>query len=421
MSPTFRPFGAAFLLLSTLLSSSIVSAQYKPSIVSSSSSAYIDGKGLYILGGTTTSDSAAVFATPKSFMMDLSVAWNINNPTFKQLADGPSAWNMPSAMSSDGKSWFSLVNGTANVFDVDGGKWSTPLQNDTKINSDIGFHGVTDPDSGIIYVPNGYTTKDGNAMLRVNLQAKTTDSVPMIVDLAPVNLYAVAWSSPKKKMIFYSGWADGLYSFSPSGKGSGSWKKESVKGDEPPPRVDACMVSAFGGNKMVVFGGFSRTTQKSLSDIYILDVNTMTWTKGPDSGATGQRDSASCASSKNYFIAWGGVVSNVEKDAMPNGSALVFDLQSSSWTDQYDGTSNRVVQEYKNVDPHTSMGAVLGGVLGTLVVLLAIMGFVIYRKRVAQRTKVQVDSEKQPPVDEDPSLFARFKTPSQFKNMMSKS
>jgi hypothetical protein len=420
MSSTNRSCGGALrllskvatLVLSTSFLVSSVSAQFTPDIVSGSGSAYIDGKGLYVLGGTTTSDSAATVATPKAFMIDLSTTWSVASPAFKSLPDGPSAWGSGSSISSDGKSWFSLVNNAGYVYDIDGGAWSTATPNDNNIILDTPLKAVTDPDSGLIYIPNAYQDpKTGEiAMLRVDLKAKTFKSVSMMDTLRGVTFYSATWSAAMGRIVYYSTWADGVYSYSPS-KG---WKKENTKGDVPPPRVDACLVSAYDGHKIVLFGGYSRLYSKSLNDIYILDVDTMTWTKGPDAGSSNQRDSAACASSKNYFIAWGGVVNYVDKDAMPDKAALVFDIQSSNWTQQYDGTSARVVQRY--VAPRNSVPGILGGILGTLAVLFAIMGYIIYRKRT-KRSRVR-DAEKAG--EDDSKWFIKAMSPSNIKNIKAK-
>ncbi|KAF9960805.1 hypothetical protein BGZ65_011670 [Modicella reniformis] len=406
MSPTLRSFGAVFLsalVFSTSFPPPVHAQSFKPDTTYNPTSTYVDGKGLYILGGASAPLVNNGKPTPKAFMIDLSAAWDASSPSFKQLPDGPSTWSVPSTTSPDGKSWFSVVNGTGYVFDIDAATWSTPLKKIQNLNTNIGLSAVTDPDTGIIYIPNGFKSdKEDVSMLKVDLKAtKTvTESVPMTENLDRVRYYSASWSSSLKRLIFYTGTVDGLYSYSPS-KG---WKKESTKGDGPDPRVDACMVSAYGGNKMVMYGGYSRLSNTNLYDINILDVNTMTWTKGPDADSkANKRDPVACASSKNYFVAWSGDVTT---------GGMIYDLQTSTWSTNYDGTSSRVVEQYKTSGGNVP--AVVGAVLGTLAVLFAIMAFIIYRKR-SQRSKVQNSDDK---VTEDSNLFSKWKTPSQFKQAL---
>lgn len=58
---------------------------------------------------------------------------------------------------------------------------------------------------------------------------------------------------------------------------------------------------AYGGAKMVVFGG--RFGGSISGSIYILDVASMTWSEGQSSQP---RTGMVCSVSGDYFIAWGG-------------------------------------------------------------------------------------------------------------------
>lgn len=93
---------------------------------------------------------------------------------------------------------------------------------------------------------------------------------------------------------------------------------------------------------MVLFGGFT-STRAVYSDIYVLDVASMTWTKGPNA-ATGRAQTA-CGISNNQLIAWSG---RDAKDAI--NSTVVYNLQSSKWTPSY-------------TPPSTSTSTVPGGTM----------------------------------------------------------
>jgi hypothetical protein len=65
------------------------------------------------------------------------------------------------------------------------------------------------------------------------------------------------------------------------------------------------MVPAYDGFKMVVFGG-SVKDDTQLDDIYILDMPTMTWSKGSAPPVPLNRSNMACTVSGDNFIAWGG-------------------------------------------------------------------------------------------------------------------
>lgn len=58
---------------------------------------------------------------------------------------------------------------------------------------------------------------------------------------------------------------------------------------------------AYSGNKMLVFGGGVNGSE--VGTLYILDVPTMTWTRGPSSQP---RKGMACAVAGNNFVVWGG-------------------------------------------------------------------------------------------------------------------
>lgn len=66
--------------------------------------------------------------------------------------------------------------------------------------------------------------------------------------------------------------------------------------------------SAYNGNKMLVFGGGFNGTE--LGTLYILDVPTMTWTRGPSSQP---RKGMACAAADNNFVVWGGTCTKTKK------------------------------------------------------------------------------------------------------------
>lgn len=74
------------------------------------------------------------------------------------------------------------------------------------------------------------------------------------------------------------------------------------------------MVPAYGGTKMVVFGGWQPPTpipqgEDYSSALYMLDVKSMSWTLLSDGQVTGRRNMA-CTVVGDNFVTWGGIYLN---------------------------------------------------------------------------------------------------------------
>ena len=62
---------------------------------------------------------------------------------------------------------------------------------------------------------------------------------------------------------------------------------------------------AHNGSKLIVFGGYTIGKQV-LGSIYILDVQTMVWTRGQNTDTSMIRSDMACTVAGDSFIAWGG-------------------------------------------------------------------------------------------------------------------
>ncbi|KAF9905010.1 hypothetical protein EC991_002073 [Linnemannia zychae] len=104
-----------------------------------------------------------------------------------------------------------------------------------------------------------------------------------------------------------------------------------TEGQAPPALKEHCMVSALGGSKMVLYGGTLIDTNNTLQgDIYILDIATLTWTKGPVPSSSQRRRNMACTVAGNNFVVWGG--QSLSGEFM---NTTVYDLQSNQWTTQF--------------------------------------------------------------------------------------
>ncbi|KAG0362889.1 hypothetical protein BGX24_005041, partial [Mortierella sp. AD032] len=68
-----------------------------------------------------------------------------------------------------------------------------------------------------------------------------------------------------------------------------------------------CMVPAYGGTKMILFGG-AGLDGVAKAGIYILDVRTREWTEGKAVGPAQARTNMACAVAGDSFLAWGGKI-----------------------------------------------------------------------------------------------------------------
>ncbi|KAF9365800.1 hypothetical protein BGX34_008260 [Mortierella sp. NVP85] len=295
---------------------------FKPYLTTQAGSAFVDGKALYILNGRAVDGLAA----QQAFMIDLSVYWNTSNPAYKVLSSGLGADRFPTAMSADGQKWFTLVDGVGHVYDVQSNYWGQAF-NFSVAQGISGRGAATDPSTGRVYIPFAYRKPDGTFnMLVVDLKDGSSASDHKDFTLPEQSSYAVTWSAHLKGLLFLN--ENGVYSYNPLD----GWKDFNG-----PPGLTAtrefCMVSS--GSKVVVFGGYSKNSDSISGDIFILDVPTLTWKKGPSTSPRDARRSPACALSNGQFVAWGGDASNGAKVVPPDHMVLIYDLKTDAWTSEY--------------------------------------------------------------------------------------
>ncbi|KAF9133813.1 hypothetical protein BGW39_008856 [Mortierella sp. 14UC] len=140
-----------------------------------------------------------------------------------------------------------------------------------------------------------------------------------------------------------------------------------------------------GGTKMIVFGG-AGIDGVAKAGIYILDVPSREWTVGKAADPTQARANMACAVAGDSFIAWGGESGSVIKDATP----IVYDMKNNQWTTQFNrviaatatsGSGPSATSGAPNTpESKTNIAAIGGGIAGAVVVI-ALIGFLFYRRR----------------------------------------
>ncbi|KAG0354215.1 hypothetical protein BC939DRAFT_479645 [Gamsiella multidivaricata] len=329
------------LFATLLFNATAIHAQgYIPSPTYQPASVFIEGQAMWVMGGRTISTDSLV---PQMFSLDLSASWSTTSPSYKHLPDGYAERGIASTLTKDNQNWFLISNQTMYLYNFAASNWAT-LENDSHITSSNGIGAATDPETGKIYIPNGYFDSAG---VRYELvydpsYRNSISSTSLPQGLARSFLYSIAWSTSLKGALMFGGFdyatnttSNDLYLYSPTN----GWKLQTATGSIPSPRRAACFVPAYSGSKMILFGGDSNvgsTTDDgpAYGDIYVLDVVTMTWTRGADADLVSARVGHACAVSGDYFIAWGGFNNGNQDGSVPN-VITVYNLKSGTWTTDY--------------------------------------------------------------------------------------
>ncbi|KAK3816557.1 MAG: hypothetical protein J3Q66DRAFT_440953 [Benniella sp.] len=291
-------------------SPSVLAQKYRPVNLSSKCNAFVEGQALYL----------------DYFVLDLSVPWNASDPGFKKLMPHPDAQVAACAITSNGEDLFVMSAGTGYIYNVKSNSWKPfPNPNFAPYATEY-FSAVTDPETGIIYLPNGGVDFAGRkVMLSVDIKTRTvttTGSNPYMSSRAVWNEYL--------RSIVVAGKDNGLMVFTPSNVtgASDGWDLLNISPPEDSWYWD-CGASAYGGS-MMVFISYAPPQLASVGNtVHILDVVKQTWKKGPPVPG-GRRDGSSCAVSGDQFIVWGGSI--YEEYA---NRTRIFNLKTEKWVSRY--------------------------------------------------------------------------------------
>ncbi|KAG0042359.1 hypothetical protein BGZ83_000558 [Gryganskiella cystojenkinii] len=390
-----------------------------PIPVYGASQAVVQGKAMIISGGTT-----GQVAVTQTFSLDLTVPWDVSSPKYKMLAPGPSDDYVPSSLLGD-DTLVVISNGQSLSFNLSSSQTWTLT---STLSSGIALRetrltGAIDPATSTFYLPGGFHSGSAgvnDTMMAYNIALGTTSSLPMPSDLPLYAESTAAWSVYAKRLFLHGGHLSrfdtiplgSLYSFNPA---DNTWVKPTVGGDTPPSRFNHCMASDATGKRLVVFGGFTSGVQPVLSDIYVLDVTTMQWKKGPDVGNNAGRAATSCGIDHDFFIVWGGGISGT---GITNNITLLFNLQTMQWVDQFVPAAPLVTPGNGGTPggggsgtpgggggtpgggstpskPSTSSnGAIIGGAVGGAAAIALAIGFFIGRQRRQRQARAESLNEK---------------------------
>lgn len=357
---------------------------------------------MIISGGISSSQGIL----SQTFAIDLTVPWTVSSPKYNMLADGPADLYVPFGQAADGSA---IVVSRAQSFSFDlnspdGWTVTGGLPNGIKAAM-TRLTGAIDPTTNVFYLPGGFRVTGANdTMMQYSIAQKTATSLPMPSTLPSYAESTAVWSTYAKRLFLHGGRSPtnftplgDMYSFNPV---DSSWSLPITRGRIPPKRYNHCMAADATGKRLVVFGGFD-SVAPALSDIYILNVATMQWTRGPDAGNAVARAAPSCGIDHDLFIVWGGGSNSL---AVSTNVTLVFDMQMMQWVNKFTpvasiGTqTSRAAPTPSSMD-HTSAkslstGAIIGGIAGGLAIIAIAIGLVVYRRWKTQKPPVSLQKEE---------------------------
>ncbi|KAF9299847.1 hypothetical protein BGZ74_008580 [Mortierella antarctica] len=385
------PMALIFFVLST----EQVQAQstFKPIPSGASASVFIEGKAFYIQAGLTTTGF-----TNQTFSISLSSSWDVLNPAYTKLPNGLYDSRFPNTLLKDGISWFAISNKNFVTYNISDGKLTQ--RNPAIMYSNLqGLGAVLDRGTGEVIIPNGFTNGAQTTTLYITPENLSTRTDPQPAQPQPaltgLTQYSLAWSESAQK----------------------------ANVGAPSARVSPCMVPAFNGTKLILFGG-SSPIGAPLSDIFIYDVAGGKWTPGADGLSGRARSSHACAVSGDALIVWGGF-ENIPTRSPPPNTVAVYNLTLEKWVDRYNAvpikqvpTSVSAPTSLKptstagsgsdsgpgsgsgngNGPEHTpapsgsgnSIGAIVGG-SAAAVVVLTVLGFILWRRDQLKKRKTFID------------------------------
>ncbi|KAF9978347.1 hypothetical protein BGZ73_002730 [Actinomortierella ambigua] len=393
----------------------------KPTSVRTAAFTTLGEKRLYIVGGfqgplpngEPTAPAVNQFAS-----LDLTVpTWNASSPPWTihpQLPTTILSRDPFFAVLPKSQAQLIVATGDDNVpmatFDLASNSWSVAGAFASSYTSSSGVLATVNPITDTIIVPTGTitaTSPEVYGTFLYNIATKQLSTAPgpeTVGSQVPATLreYASAWSSVRGSVLVYGGrgelqgrrwqYSSSLLEFEST---TLTWRELIVSGPSPEGRTWSCLVPAYNGQKMVLFGGFKNDVLTP--SIYILDVVNLEWTKGQDIDPSLMRYEHVCTAAGDSFVAWGGLNSADSSTAFTD--PVIYDLKAGRWTQHFALTSTwkPTTPTAPSVggstppatppgDSSSTTGAIIGGVAGIIVVLL-VVGFFFFRRRRRRQSK----------------------------------
>ncbi|KAF9539434.1 hypothetical protein EC957_005393 [Mortierella hygrophila] len=322
--------------------------------------------------------------------LDLCVGWTTAAPAWTSLANGPVQYLFPAAFTSDDQTMVVFHLSESNKpaqYDVQTNTWS--VTNYTFSNMiQQGINVVTDPNTGVMYLPGGYSSLNFD---------NTTMTFTKLDTFDPLTLTVRQTEMPTSTDVFPVRWYYG----------------NNAGGTAPPMRADHCMAANEDGSKVLIYGGRLRSNTVT-NDVFVLDVVGQTWTQGVSSNQS--RMYTACTVAGDQLLIWGGSGAD---DVVAPAEMLIYDYVKRIWTTQYTPPASyasltpppsivRTVPPWFTSAPTsstrapttstqiptptltptptpTNTGAITAGVVSGLVLVAAVVGIFFFRRRRSHR------------------------------------
>ncbi|KAF9376631.1 hypothetical protein CPC16_012227 [Podila verticillata] len=341
----------------------------------------------FVLGGQYNNSPIGQF-----WSLDLAAAWNTTQPAWQQLADGPIQNIFPAVFSADGKTMATFhTGGTTFAFryTVATNTWKQSQLTATYAGYQ-GVSAVTDPNTGLVYLPGSYTDASRNSMNVYNFDSDTMVQValPSASSIFPNRAYySIAWSQKRMSALIFGGYNATLGSI-PGGydtvtefvPASGAWANVTTTGVGPSSRADTCMTSNDDGSLVIVYGGRPYNNAPFSGEVFILDTVAKAWRQGTPGPV---RVYTTCVIAGDQLLIWGGA----DQTTAAPATIYIYNISNNTWVSQYTPPASYLVPkstpsgDSSGGSGSSNAGAIAGGVVGGLAVICAIVLFVLYKRR----------------------------------------
>ena len=302
-----------------------------------SHSNFIEKVALYVHGGKSNTNANS---SDQTFYLDLSRPWSTSSPVFISIASKFPSQGTTSTLINNNSEWLMIFDRTVYTYTFRNAQWSKPIV-DPNLNSNPNMPMIFDPTQKQVYIINGYVNVTNDEVLGA---MRYDPSVPTVMNpmrestrLLLDGGYAAVWSTALNVVVAYGGFArstpptysETLYEFKPQNP-----KFLSMGGsNSPAARYGHCMVEAYGGSQIILFGGVNQD-DAPLSDLHILDVATLTWTQQKVARPPLGRAYPCCAVTNEMFVAWSGAQwdkDDEEFKVIDKEITIVFNLKTKQW------------------------------------------------------------------------------------------
>ncbi|KAF9905582.1 hypothetical protein EC991_001543 [Linnemannia zychae] len=282
------------------------------------------------------------------------------------------------------------------------------------MNVSEGVMAAIDPLTQHVYIPGAYS---GRLMLDHDLMTKTSTSQFTPFTSSTLTGYNFVWNEFRGSFFLWGGQAPSVSShfFEYKPRSVDSWAELHSNGIAPRPLSGSCMVSAYGGTKMLLFGGYSSDLSTFSKSLFILDVPSMTWSHESGPVTSENRAGMACSVSGDSLIIWGGYRNAAGEEDTIGLTPLVYNFLTRNWTTTFvPGSHHNALQQRDSQGseasesgtdkPGSNNAAIIGGAAGggALVLILLVVTLVVCRKRRGQRQQTQVPKEENLSQVQDP-------------------